>query len=150
LGYCMRFITPDTKNLDISSLEKALRAVDNRYRLAADRNNPPVSADIFYGSERYGQLKVDTRGDGLFEKEIKALTKLLEETRKGNVKRVVTGLVNAQAIVVVQALCQDRETGETLERIDPLWEILFQQHDGLLQADGEGYYDTSALILAIE
>ena len=150
MGYCMRFIAPDNSNLDISSLEKALQAVDNRYRLAADKSGPPLSADIFHGSERYGQLKVDTPGDGLFEKEIKELRKLLEETKKGNVKRVATGLVNAKAIVVVQVLCQDRETGETLERIDPLWEILFQQHDGLLQADGEGYYDTSALILAVE
>jgi hypothetical protein len=146
----MRFITPDNSNLDIPSLEKALQAVDNRYRLAEDKTDPPLSAGIFHGSELYGKLKVDTPGDGLFEEEMKELRELLEEAKKGNVKRVATGLVNAKAIVVVQVFWHDRETGETLERIDPLWEILFQQHDGLLQADGEGYYDTSALILALE
>jgi len=150
LGYCMRFITSDNSNLDIPSLEKALQAVDNRYRLAGNKTDPPFSAGFFHGSELYAKLMVDTPGDGIFEEEIRELREILEEAKKGNVKRVATGLVNAKAIVVVQVFWQNRETGETLERIDPLWDILFQQHDGLLQADGEGYYDTSALILSVE
>ncbi len=57
-------------------------------------------------------------------------------------------LQEAQATVAVRVLSQGRETGATLEKIDPLWDWLFDEYRGLLQADGEGYYDANGQILA--
>lgn len=35
-------------------------------------------------------------------------------------------------------------------RLDPLWVWLFQNRDGLLQADSEGYYDRRGIIFRME
>jgi hypothetical protein len=37
-----------------------------------------------------------------------------------------------------------------LKAIDPLWRWLHANRRGLLQADGEGYYDAKGLVLELE
>ena len=71
----------------------------------------------------------------------------LEESEGKNREAVECVLKNARRIVSVRVLVQDRESEETLAGIQPLWNWLFATRGGLLQADGEGYYDANGLIL---
>jgi hypothetical protein len=63
---------------------------------------------------------------------------------------VATTLRSAQAIIAAQVLFGTGETEMTLSRLDPLWAWLFCNRDGLLQADGEGYYDAHGVVLQVE
>jgi hypothetical protein len=44
-------------------------------------------------------------------------------------------------------LFQDRPLEITFSQIEPLWQWLFDHRSGLLQAEAEGYYDRTKLIL---
>ena len=52
--------------------------------------------------------------------------------------------------VAVRVLDQGREPEETLAKLDPLWQWLLANREGLLQAEGEGYYGATGLILQVE
>ena len=56
----------------------------------------------------------------------------------------------AKVIVAIRVLWQEREVEPTMEMLDPVWDWFFETHDGLLQADGEGYYDKDELIITVE
>jgi len=45
-------------------------------------------------------------------------------------------------------LTPPRTAEQTLELLSPLWEWLLANRRGLIQADGEGFYDGQHLILA--
>jgi hypothetical protein len=138
----MRYIVTDEKDISLSDIVQALQAVDSYYSVA--------DGDLKYDDDLYGQIDINGLGESLFEEELEELASELGDTSGKGKKKVEATLQNAKAIVVVQVLWQDRETEETLQRIDPLWEWLFANWRGLLQADGEGYYDTSGLILQVE
>lgn len=53
-------------------------------------------------------------------------------------------------MLALEVLWQERSVDATLGRIDPVWARLFANYRGLLQADGEGYYDASDRILKID
>jgi hypothetical protein len=142
MSYYMRYIATDEKDISLPEIEQALQAVDSRYSVR--------DGDLKYGDDLYGQIEVNRPGDGIFDEEVEELKAELEDTKGKGKKKVETALQNAKAIIAVQVLWQDRETEETLQKIDPLWEWLFANRQGLLQADGEGYYDTSGLILRVE
>ena len=58
-------------------------------------------------------------------------------------------LTNATSIIAVRVLWQGREPEPTLEKLDALWNWLLSNRTGLMQADDEGYYDSSGLILSV-
>ncbi len=90
-------------------------------------------------------------GDGLFEEERDELIELVEGGDDAPTRgRVVSTLRIARAIVAVQVLFGDGDTDETLDRLVPLWTWLQANRRGLIQADGEGYYDGPKLILSLE
>jgi len=88
--------------------------------------------------------------DDLFEEELCELKESVEEARGARRADVLKILDEPKAIVAVEVLWQGRETEPTLQKIDPLWAWLFSHRKGLLQADGEGYYDRSGHILKVE
>ena len=149
MGYYMRYISTDEREITIPSLESVLKRVDPRYSITNVQKTPRESGNLMYGGEIYGQIEINRPGDELFEEEVEELKEFLSESR-GKKKTVLQTLTNAKTIVAVQVLWQDRDTEQTLIRIDPLWDWLFNNRRGLLQADGEGYYDSSGLILQEE
>ena len=56
----------------------------------------------------------------------------------------------ARSLVAVQVLWDGEEADAALALLDPLWAWLFRERPGLLQADGEGFYDSERLILRVE
>ncbi len=71
----------------------------------------------------------------MFDEEIEELTEEVQEKRSRNKKRVAEVLQQAKAIVAVRVLSQGRDEEETMEKLVPLWEWLFVNRTGLLQAD---------------
>ena len=142
MGYYIRFISTDDAEITHSILEQALRQADPLYSITA-------SGELRYGGDLYGLLDVY---DGPFhdDEELSELKESVEEVSGRRRPDVLKTLDEARAIVAVQVLWQGRETEPTLQKIDPLWNWLFAHRKGLLQADGEGYYDASDHILEVK
>jgi hypothetical protein len=84
------------------------------------------------------------------DEELEELLEDVGEAEGDGLERVKRLLQDARFTIAVRVLWQGRESKATLEKIDPLWEWLFDQYRGLLQADGEGYFDASRRILDLE
>jgi hypothetical protein len=138
MGYYMRFITTDAAPIDLVKIGEVLQSHDARYALEIQGKD----ATLHYDNEAYADLEINQPGDGLFEEEIEELLEFLEDAKGQKKKRVQAVLEDAKQILAAQVLFGGRDLEVTLDRIDPIWEHLFGQHRGLLQADGEGYYDT--------
>jgi hypothetical protein len=147
MGYYMRFFDTSEKPLTIGDIEGAMRDVDPAYRLEVPKPAKIPQADLYLGDGLYAEVEINQPGDGLFEDEIAEMLEFLEDAEGNARKQVEKVLKAAKRIVSVRVLGQDRETEDTLAGIDPLWKWLFATRAGLLQADGEGYYDADDLIL---
>ena len=139
----MRFITTDTAETTPSILEQALKETDSEYSIAD-------SGELKHGDDVYAVVEVNRPGDSLFAEEIGELREFVEAVRGKRKADILRTLDNAKAIVAVQVLFGGRESEATLEKLDPLWEWLMSHRKGLLQADGEGYYDQTGPILKVE
>jgi hypothetical protein len=124
-------------------LEQALQQTDPRYSITE-------SGQLRHGDDLYGLVEINLPDDDLFEEELSELKESVEEVRGARRADVLKTLDEAKAIVAVEVLWQGREPEPTLQKIDPLWAWLFSHRKGLLQADGEGYYDRSGHILKVE
>jgi hypothetical protein len=142
MGYYMRHIVTDAESISLLQIEHALRAIDSRYSVG--------DGDLMHGGDLYATVEAQRPGDNLFDEEVQELLAEIQGVRGKGRKKVGIALQNAKAIVAVQVLWQDREAEETLQKLDPLWEWLFINRQGLLQADGEGYYDHAGLILELQ
>ncbi len=148
MGYYMRFFTADPKPSSIDALAGRLRSRSPSWKLESEVARRP-SAKICLGEELLGELEVNRPGDGLFEEEIEELLEFIDADSRGDRERVAKLLARATAAYVVRVLWQGREAEDTLAALDGFWEVLFELHDGLLQADAEGYYDAEGRILEV-
>ena len=149
MGYYMRFIVTDEKDVSLGTLESALKQIDPAYLI--DRDEEADSEGLLkWRDAAYGQIEVNRPGDGLFDGEIEELKEFVENSEGAKRSDVLNVLGQAKAIVAIRVLDQGRESEDTLVKIDPLWQWLFANRQGLLQAGGEGYYDSSGLILEVK
>lgn len=149
MGYYMRYITTDEPSVDFNELESVLRGIDSSYSLERDPEDE-TEAEILNGGEIYGVAEVNVPGDGLFEDEIGELIEFVEDVEGTAKTQVIEGLKNAKSIFCVQVLFQGRSTEDTLAKLDPVWNWLIESKSGLMQADGEGYYDRTGLLLEVK
>jgi hypothetical protein len=140
MGYYMRFISTDDREITLSILEQALLKVDPRYSINA-------VGELRHAEDLYGLIQIDLLDE--CDEEIAELKEDVEEARGTRRAEVIKTLDEARTMVAVQVLWQGRETEPTLLKIDPLWDWLFSHRKGLQHADGEGYYDRSGLILQV-
>jgi hypothetical protein len=145
MGYYMRYIVTDTQDISLAVIVQALKQIDPAYAILTDFD--AASGDLLYGEKRYGEIEINRPGDDIFEEEIADLRELLPKQGTADARRVLDALEKAKAMVAVNALWKGRNSEATLEKIDPLWDWLFDHYAGILQADNEGFYDASGLIL---
>jgi hypothetical protein len=145
----MRFIAADEQDVSLSVLEAALKETDAAYLIERDEGSDSEGV-LTYKGDVYGEVAVNRPGDGIFDEEIEELREFVDEVEGEKKSDVLSVLGRAKAIVAVRVLWQGRESEETLEKIDPLWQWLLAHRTGLMQADGEGYYDATGLILEVE
>ena len=138
MGYYMRYLIEDKKIINLDRIQPGLKTVDPNYRFA-DREDQNEYALLMLGEEILGELEINRRGSGVMDEELEELFDRIEDSVGPEAERVQRLLREVQAMVVVRVLHQARKSEETLERIDPLWEWLFREYRGLLQADSEGY-----------
>jgi hypothetical protein len=137
MGCYMRFLLEDDRPLSLDVIMAGLSAVDPGFALSA-------GGDLTRGGELLAQLELNQPGDGLFEDGVGLLCEQAEDAGK---PEVATRLGSVTAILAAQVLLQGRDTEETLDLLDPLWEWLIATRRGLLHADAEGFYDRGELIL---
>ncbi|HKW46527.1 MAG TPA: hypothetical protein VJN70_03750, partial [Gemmatimonadaceae bacterium] len=131
-----------------TALRDALVAAGAAYRVESDDG----AATISHGGIRIAHVEINTPGDGLFDEEREELIELVSDTdgHDSAKARVIDTLRAARSTVAAQILFGTGDSETTLAKLDPLWQWLFRNYRGLLQADGEGYYDGSGIVLRME
>ncbi|MEL6177969.1 MAG: hypothetical protein AAFS10_03405 [Myxococcota bacterium] len=148
MGYYMRYITTTSNIPTLDAIRSSLQTMDTHYRLTSVEPSE-MSAELFFDEAIVGELDINMRGDGLFDEEIKELRDFVEHDAIGDRAPVLAALTEATAIIAVRVLWGERDTETTMALLDPLWSWLLEHYSGLLQADSEGYYDGSGLILEV-
>lgn len=148
MGYRMRFISTDQRVVTTTDLQSAFVAVDPGYVVEIDA----TVATIHHTGATIAHIEINVPGDGLFDAERDELIEFATDAtgNRAAKRRVLDALEGARAIVAAQVLFGTGDTETTLNRLDPLWAWLFDHREGLLQADGEGYYDARGLLLQVQ
>jgi len=145
VGYLMRYISTDPKSITLSLIEAALKRVDPAYSIA----NVEVDdlGDLMFGDLRCAIIDINRPGDDIFEDDLAEFRDLVGQGNSASEQIVRQTLAGATALVVIEALWPGEDAEPILARIDPLWDWLFATYSGLSQADNEGFYDRTGLIL---
>ena len=146
MSYFLRYIVVDERPLTLADVRGAFAAEEEDYVV----DGAGYEADIGIDGRTIAQLTINVPGDGLFDDERTELLESAEEGAGPGKSIVLDRLSRARAIVAVQVLFGDAEPEEVLDALGPLWSFLQENRQGLLQADGEGYYDTNGLVLELE
>jgi len=150
MGYYMRFFDTSAEPLNLGVVDSALRQLDPAYRVNIFPKTDALQGEFHYGDGLYGEIEINQLADGLFDEELQEQLETLGDAEEGDPAPVAETLRAARRSVVVRVLWQGREPADTLVRIDPLWTWLFDSRTGLMQADGEGFYDSQGLVLAVK
>ncbi|WP_020470989.1 hypothetical protein [Zavarzinella formosa] len=150
MAYHMRFFDTSPKPLTITAVETALRVTDPTYRLVDVGENPIPQASLFLGDAPQGELEINTPGDGVFDNLVKEMLARLANSGHEFREAVETTLTMTQRIITVRISAEEASLDDTLAAIDPLWDWLFDSRQGLLHAEGEGYYEDGEMVLEEE
>lgn len=145
MGYFMRFILTDPQTLDMKAIEEVLTGIDPRYEMRPTDLEDLV--EVYYDDTLYGQIEMDVRGDELFEDDISAFTEMLGEPKTAGEIIVADALKAAAQIIAVEMFWEGTNGEATFEKFDPLWDWLFANRNGILQADTEGFYNAEGLLV---
>jgi len=142
----MRYIVADEQPVRLEDIGRAFVEAGVEY----DVDGEETEVTITYQGRPIGHVTLNVPGDGLFEEERDELIEFAEEGNEAQKRRVIDTLRVAREIVAVRVLFGNGDTDWTLDRLSPLWTWLQSNRRGLVQADGEGYYDGHDLILRLE
>ena len=149
MGYWMQYIVADKQEVSLSWLEAKLKEVRGSYAIkdAADGDDGETG-ELMFDGELYGEIHIGRPGQDTCDGVLEGMKEEVAQAKKGPRRaRVAKTLGEATAVVAMRVLYQGRGTDETLENIQPMWEVLFANRKGLLYADMEGFYDSNRLIL---
>jgi hypothetical protein len=143
MGYSLRFLCTDPGPMQLTELVDSLRALNRRYQLDHE------SGTLSLAGKAVARIVALAPGDRRFDD---ALSQLEEDASEGTghgEARVADALATVQSIVAIEVLGPGRRSEETLDSLEPVWDWLFSNYSGLLQADEEGYYDSEGLIFEV-
>jgi hypothetical protein len=145
MGYLMRYIATDGREITLPMIEAALKTIDPAYAIV----NVEVDdlGDLMYGDTQCAIIEINRPGDDMFEDDLAEFQDLVGKGDTGGEQVVRHTLTNATALIVIEALWKGEDAEPVLAKIDPLWDWLFANYAGLSQADSEGFYDSAGLIL---
>ena len=141
----MRYIVVDERPVALDDVRRAFAAEEEDYVV----DGAGAAADIGIDGRTLAQLTINVPGDGLFDDERDELQESADEGAGPGKATVLDALGRARTILAVQVLFGDADPEEALDALGPLWSFLQDNRQGLLQADGEGYYDANGLILEL-
>jgi hypothetical protein len=138
MSYYLRFLLTDD-DITLATLEAALKSTDPAYAITEVHHEPLEHGLLTHKGDLYGNIEISRFGSA----EDEELEELREDVQE-------SGSPKRKRPAVLQMLNEVKAMVVTLTKIDPLWEWLFANRTGMLQADGEGYYDRSGLVLKVE
>lgn len=140
MGYYLRFISTDERPIELRTLVQAMRAANPAFSITS-------RGILTLNSAAVADVEINTPADELFGAEIAELLEVASIYRRArNFAAVAECLNGARAIVAVQVLFNDLGD-QALDALEPLWAWLSANRAGLLQADGEGFWRGSTLLL---
>ncbi|HYQ42594.1 MAG TPA: hypothetical protein VER11_11525 [Polyangiaceae bacterium] len=142
----MRYIAVDERPITVDDVRRAFAMEEEDYSVDGEA----AEANITLDGRIIAQLTINIAGDGLFDDERTELLESADDGKGPGKASVLEMLGIARTIVAVRVSFGNADPEETLDALDPLWSWLQDNRRGLLQADGEGYYDTNGLILELE
>lgn len=140
MGYYMRFLSTDERPISLRTLREAVQKLNPEYSVTQD-------GFLTFGSAVIASLEINTPADELFAEDLQELAQVVREHRRArNFAMVAECLNSVRTIVAAEVLFND--LGEkAMDEVTPLWRWLFENRAGLLQADGEGFWRGSNLVL---
>ncbi len=146
MTYLMRFIYKHGDPITLTEIQTALAARDDQFVIHIDVSDEE-SGDLMRGDDIYGEIELNTVRDIMFQEDVQELSDEIEKIYEPAAPYVRNLLADATAMVVLRV---DEMGHYNAEKLDVLWDWLFEIRGGLLQVDGEGYYDAERLILPVE
>ena len=146
MSYHMRFFDLSPKPLTFAAIETALRVTDPGYRLDA---NGPV-ASLWLSEKALGEMEIHAPGDGAFERVVGERVAALAASEDEYREAVEAALHSSRQLIQIRLDVLEEDLDDSLEAIDPLWDWLFDSREGLLHAEGEGYYQDGEMLLEEE
>ena len=102
-----------------------------------------------YGQWTCGHLELWWPGEG-FREQLQILRELIVHRRTQNAKRVKEILRSATTILDVRVLTPaDGTLTDSLHRLEPMWEWLFDYHDGILCEDLTAFVHRDDLLIEV-
>jgi hypothetical protein len=142
----MRYVVVDERPITLDDVRRAFAAEEEDYAV----EGAGVEVHVGLDGRSIAQVAINIPGDGSFDDERAELIESAAAGEGAGKATVLETLRGARTIVAVQVLLGQGDSEETLEALAPLWSWLQDNRRGLLQADGEGYYDADGLILELE
>lgn len=139
----MRFIATEERRVTLAELAAALTQIAANGHVTA---TPPGDnyADIEIDGDVHAELEINLPGDDIFEDELDELREPVEWYSETPEKaRVLQTLAQAKWIACFLLL----QPGWENEVIDKLCDWLLANYAGLLEVDGEGYFDKDNIVL---
>lgn len=145
MGYYLRYFVADEAEINLTLLQEVLKEVSAAYEIRLDEVE--TIGDLTYDGRFCGQIEINFPGEEIFEDDLMEFKALVGPDHDPGAEVVLSILETTQAIIAVEAFWEGDDAENTLAVLDPLWDWLFTHRKGILQADGEGYYDHDGLIL---
>ena len=145
MGYYMRYISTDERPLSLAMIGETLGAIDPRYLIRTTDLDELV--EVIYDDKLYGQIEINTPGDELFEDDINAFMEMVGKPTTQEEHLVMATLTAATQMIAVEMFWEGTASEATFALFDPLWDWLFANRRGVLQADTEGFYSADGLLV---
>jgi hypothetical protein len=145
MGYLMRFFVTSPAALALDHIASALQQIDSRYSLA--NTTVPDIGDLLFDGKLLAVLEINRPGEDIFEDDLAEFDEMVGPGVGAAEAHVRDVLQRTTALVVAEVFWEGTEAEAALAKLDPLWDWLFQYDEGLAQADTEGFYDRSGLVL---
>lgn len=146
MSYHMRFFDLSPKPLTFAAIETALRVTDPGYRLDANG----AVASLWLSEKALGEMEIHAPGDGAFERVVGERVSALAASEDEYREAVEAALHSSRQLIEIRLDVLEEDLDDSLEAIDPLWDWLFDSREGLLHAEGEGYYQDGEMLLEEE
>jgi hypothetical protein len=146
MSFRVRYYITDEDDLSLVDLQIGLQEFDPAYSVPHEDD----AGEVHYAGEPYAEVEINRRGEELFDEEMEETIDSVALTGGPRAQHILDTLRAAQQVVVLKILYQGRDPEQTLTRIDPVPVWLMMNREGLLQVDGEGFYEGEELIFEME
>jgi len=148
MSLTLRFLGTDPRTLTFPALASALQRADARFKLTANPAAVTREARLHYGRAAVASLTLGPRQH--FEAQLADLRERVAEQAGRAAEPVLRQLDGVQWVLLMELTGSGIDAEATLARLDPLVSWVMAERVGLLQVDGEGFYDASGPLLALD